>query len=107
MTNYSLQAPVANAGIKELQMAELLDREWLAPEDLSARTKLGKLARELDRDGWEVHVGRSRYFTGDTLVKSSNTVKPGVVKEHVWVDAINRYTRQHLTANADGTTVTG
>lgn len=91
----------------QLRPQEVLSREWLGVDALSARTKLGKLARTLRDDGWEVHVGVSCVFTGDTYVKSTGQVKPGRGEKYQWISAANRDTRQLLLASRDGVWING
>lgn len=79
----------------------VLSREWLEPDALSRRTKLGKLAARLVAEGWEVHVGHSTFREPDRIVKSTSALREGKEGELFWLDAIHRPTKRRLTATRD------
>lgn len=100
---YTAQREAHFAGQDEVNAGEtvVLSREWLAPDALSKRTKLGKLAQRLVAEGWEVHVGYSTFKEPDRIVKSTGTLKEGKEGELFWLDAAHRPTKRRLTATRD------
>lgn len=60
----------------------------IGTESVSGRTMLGRILKLATENSWEVRVGESEYYSGDVYVKSTDTVRPGELKKHQWLQGI-------------------
>lgn len=90
------QVDVPSAPEHELRDAEILEPGHEVPLDevlkytkngkISTQSTSGKVASLVLELGGEVKAGRSRYFSGDTYVKSANRVDPGEERVREWIE---------------------
>lgn len=76
--------------------------------DVSTRTRIGQVGKLAVEHDWVVKVGRSRYYSGDKLVKSTNEVKWGKEEDWTWVQgrrADRSFEYSANTCKLDGATV--
>jgi hypothetical protein len=88
--------------LENLRPAEVISKGKEVPISTlgGKRSALGKMAHLAVDFGWEVKVGQSEYFTGDTLQKNGK-VKLGKTGTHRWFEAVKNRIKIKMTAPID------